>query len=155
MIRTGIKLLPENVRRSYCRTQRADRAGANHGVVVGAEGRTWRHAAVRVQLDIRRQIVRVVDAAAAGFIMFHRELGGRRVNLAEVVDASVGLRGGAGFHEVRNRDGRQKADDGHDDHDFNQRETACSFMYRFHALVPVIRSLSVGGVNPATSALMA
>jgi hypothetical protein len=42
--------------------------------------------------------------------------------LAQVVDAGVCLRGGASPNEVWNRNRRQKADNGHDDHDFYQGE---------------------------------
>jgi hypothetical protein len=43
-------------------------------------------------------------------------------NLALIVDARVCLRRITSAHEVRNRDRSEEADDGHDDHDFNQRE---------------------------------
>ena len=55
-----------------------------------------------------------------------------RINLAEVVDAGIGLGSGAGFDEVGNRDGRQEANDGHDDHDLNQRKAALAVV--FHCL---------------------
>ena len=45
------------------------------------------------------------------------------VNLAKVVDAGVHLGLGASLYEVGNGNGRQQADDGHDNHDFNQRES--------------------------------
>src|ERR1017187_57888 len=89
---------------------------------IAAARRTTRNGAHRIQLDIGREVGRPNDGVTAGPVRFQRELVGRRVNLAEVVDAGVGLRGGACFHEVRNRDGRQQADDGHDNHDFYQRE---------------------------------
>ena len=53
---------------------------------------------------------------------FQRPLLLRTINLAEVVDTSVRAGGFARFHEVRDRDRREEADDGHNDHDFNQRE---------------------------------
>ena len=41
------------------------------------------------------------------------------VNLAEIVNAGVLLSLCAGTYEVRDGDGGQKTDDGHDDHDFD------------------------------------
>ena len=90
---------------------------------IGAARRTRRHAVRGVQLDVGRQVGRIGDGITGLLALFQRELVGRRINLAEVVDAGIALRGGTGFHEVRNRNGRQEADDGHDDHDFHQGET--------------------------------
>ncbi len=58
------------------------------------------------------------------FAFFQRQLIRRGVNLAQVVDAGIHLRGGAGLHEVGNGDRCQQADNGHDNHDFHQCE-AC------------------------------
>ena len=104
------------------RAQRAGRVRADRRDGITAARRARGQTARRVQLDVGRQINGQRDAVTGLFALFQRELVGRRVNLAEVVDASIGLRGGTRFHEVRNRNGRQEADDGHDDHDFNQRE---------------------------------
>ena len=49
-------------------------------------------------------------------------LGG--IELAEVADASAGLRFLAGIDEVGNRDRGQQTDDGDNDHDFHQGESA-------------------------------
>src|SRR5437667_502103 len=54
------------------------------------------------------------------------------VNLPQIVDAGVHLRGGAGFDEVGDGDRSQKADDGHYDHDFHQREAALAGCADFH-----------------------
>ena len=54
------------------------------------------------------------------------------VNLAEVIDASILLRGGTGVHEVGNRDGGQQTNDGDDNHDFNQCETPFAGSVHFH-----------------------
>ena len=43
-------------------------------------------------------------------------------DLAQVGDAGLCLRGITSFHEVRDRDRSQQADNGHYDHDFHQRE---------------------------------
>jgi len=118
------RCLRENVGRSRSaeraaflrrRTQGADR--------VGAVRRAGRNAASRVQLDVGRQVRRKTEGVTGGLVLFERELVGGRINLAKVVDAGIGLGLGTSFHEVRNRNRRQQADDGHDDHDFYQRET--------------------------------
>ena len=44
----------------------------------------------------------------------------------------LGWAGGAGFHEVGNRDGGEEADDGHDDHDFNEGESGVTSVTDFH-----------------------
>ena len=107
------------------RDRAAERAGRNRAdgaVGIGAASRTARNAARRVHLDVGRQGRREADGRPGGQFGFQRILVGRRVNLAEVVDAGVGLRGGTSLHEVRNRDGGEEADDGHNDHDFDERE---------------------------------
>ena len=109
--------------------QRASRIVTNSGLCISAASWAAGNAGIRIQLDVRRQVVREADGVAGDFLVFQRPLVGRRVNLAEVVDASIGLRGGACFHEVRNRDGREEADDGHDDHDFNQREAGLADVF--------------------------
>ena len=59
----------------------------------------------------------------------------RRVNDAEIIDTGIGLRGLTGSYEVRNRDCRQQADDGHNDHDFHQRKAGFQFFIDcFHFL---------------------
>jgi len=57
-------------------------------------------------------------------------LGG--VNEAEVVDAGVLLRGGAGFDEVGDGDRGQQTDDGDDDHNLNKRETRLAIVFLLH-----------------------
>ena len=102
--------------------ERAGRRGADHSAGVGATSRAGRNFAGGVQLDIGRQVGAQSYGGPGCLASFESELIGRPVNLAEVVDAGVGLRGGTGFHEVRNRNCRQQADNGHDDHDFHQGE---------------------------------
>jgi hypothetical protein len=46
------------------------------------------------------------------------------VNDPEVIDTVIRLRGLARLAEVRNGDGRQKPNNGHDGHDFNQCKAA-------------------------------
>ena len=124
--------LRQDVRRGHRRTERAGRGRAHCGIGIRAAGRAAGNFACRVQPDVRRQVVGIADGRPGGEFRFQSELVGRRVNLAEVVDAGIGLGGGTGFHEVRNRDGGQEADDGDDDHDFNQREAGLTDV--FHCL---------------------
>ena len=121
--------------------ERALRAGflrhrAEHSHRVGATRRARRDRAGRVQLDVRGQVGRIAERVAGAFAFFQGELVGRRVNLAEVIDTGIQLGLRTGFHEVRDRDSRQEADDGHDDHDFNQRETRfADVLISFHLFV--------------------
>jgi hypothetical protein len=71
------------------------------------------------------------------------------INLTQVVDTSVHLGLGASLHEVGDRDCSEEADDGHHNHDFNQRETRFASVTNFHTL-----PFSVYGVNNATSGLI-
>ena len=64
----------------------------------------------------------LVNSGGRRLFRFKRPLFLRAVDLAKVVNAGVLLCGRARFHEVRNRDRSEEADDGHHDHDFNQRE---------------------------------
>ena len=82
-------------------------------------------------LEIRQQLLRGRHVGG-GLVFFQRPLLLGRVQLAEIVDAGIGLRGCAGFYEVGNRDRRQEADDGHNDHDFHQREAGLAEV--FHCL---------------------
>ena len=54
------------------------------------------------------------------------------INLAQIADAGIELGGIAGFNEVRNRDGRQQADNGDDNHDFHQRKPSFGRCYKLH-----------------------
>jgi len=46
----------------------------------------------------------------------------RAVDLTQVTDAGIHLGCAAGFHKVRDGNGREEADYGHDDHDLNECE---------------------------------
>ena len=130
--------------------ERTLRLGAHLVVAVSAAGRAGGQAARRIQLDIGRQVGREVDGIARLFASFEGKLVGRAVKLGQVVDAGAGLRPGAGAHKVGNGNRRQQADDGHDDHDFHQREPRpVGGFGRFHgSLVYYLR-----GVNQATNGL--
>jgi len=122
-------------------TQRASRSIAHSSESVNAASRTWRKAGGRVQLDVGRQVGVQSNCITGLFAFFQREFIRGGVNLAQVVDASIHLRGGAGFHEVGNGDRRQQADNGHDNHDFHQGETCLAegfsifhFPFSFHLM---------------------
>jgi len=69
------------------------------------------------------QDIRISRLSTATLPFFQGPLLLGRINLAQIVDARIGLRGLTGLHKVRNRNRRQQADDGHDNHDFHQGET--------------------------------
>ena len=100
---------------------------------VGSTQRTYWHrrsGTAQIRFNVSR-----LRRGRAGLALFQRPLLLGGVNDAEVVDARIGLRGLTSFHEVRNRDGRQEADDGHDDHDFHQRETRLAVgLGHFHCI---------------------
>ena len=122
--------------RSHRTAEGAGRSCANCIAGVSATRRTAGNAAGRVKPDVRRQIGAQDDGVTGLLAPFERKLVGRRVNLAEVVDAGIRLRGGASFYEVRNRDSRQEANDGHDNHDFHQRKARLADIFgRLHFTV--------------------
>jgi len=121
--------------------QRASRICANRAHSVSAAGRARRQTARGSQFDIRSN-VRSGNRRARDLAGFQSPLIHCGINLAEVVDASIRLGGCPRFHKVRNGDGRQEADDGHDDHDFHQGEagfTGGFYVCLFHTIF-----LSVG-----------
>ena len=115
------KLLLELVSRGE-RTQRAGRVRADSRQGISAVGRAAGDARAGVQLDVGRQIRGQGERRTGRLALFQSPLVGRRVNLAKVVDAGIRLRCRTRFHKVRNRNRCQQADDGHNDHDFYQRE---------------------------------
>ena len=66
--------------------------------------------------QVRADVVRAVLA------VFQRPLLDRTINEAEVVDAGIFASCFTSFDEVRDRNRGQETDDGHHDHDFNERE---------------------------------
>ena len=67
-----------------------------------------------------------------GLVVLQRPLLNGAINLPEVVDARIDLRGRAGLDEVGDGDRGQQANNGHDDHDFHQRETRFARGFEFH-----------------------
>ena len=95
-----------------------------HGLkIVYAPGGVTGNAAGRVQLDVGRDIIRIIDHVSEMFSFFERELLDCGFNLSQIVDAGGSLRFGAGMHEAGNSDCRQQANDGHNNQDFHQRES--------------------------------
>jgi hypothetical protein len=152
-LETQLKL--KRLREDVGRRGRGERAGHLGGVAdrergVSTTSRTRRNGAAGIQLDIGRQVGgQAGSRRTRAFAGFQGPFIFRGVNLAEVVDASIGLRGGARFHKVRNRDRGQQTDDGDDNHDFNQRETRFTeVLIRFHFSIFPVR-----GVNVTTDGL--
>jgi hypothetical protein len=87
--------------------------------VAPAQGfcRHYRSRSANIRLDVCDQ-----GGVGGKFTMFQGPLLFGLINDAEVIDTAIGLRRLTGTHVVGNPDGRQEADDGHDDHDLHQRE---------------------------------
>ena len=88
---------------------------AREGRVVTASRANDRALQITAHVGERRKGVR-------GLLGLQRPLLSGAVDLSQVIDASVHLRGGARPNEVRNRDRGQQTDDGDHDHDFHERE---------------------------------
>src|SRR5579862_3084227 len=99
--------------------------------------------------QIRRDVCRHRSGRRA-LARFQRPLLLGRINLAQVVDARVLLRGRTRLQEVGNRDRCQEADDGHHDHDFHQGETRFTGGFNFHTAFLSARY----GVNDAAGGLL-
>ena len=108
--------------------ERAGRLGIDLGFLVGtARGALGRASAAAIdgaraaaaEIDSQRGFNHVVRAVLA---VFQRPLLDRAVDQAEVVDAGIFASGFTSLDEVRDRDRGEETDDGHDDHDFNERE---------------------------------
>src|ERR1041385_7342085 len=91
----------------------------NRIVTVSAAGRISRRAAFNVSVDGS-----FIDSRALRLLAFKRPLFLGAVDLFQVLDAGVSLRGLARLDEIWNRNRRKQSDDRHDDHDFHQREPA-------------------------------
>ena len=115
---------------------------------IGAISRTGREIAVGIQFEIRLQNAQRVRIGG-GFIVFQGPGLGCAIDLAEIVNAGVYLRSLTGFYEIGNRDRSQKADDGHDDHNFHQCEPPLIRCSDFHTL----SLFCCGGVNTAKGGL--
>jgi len=133
----SINRLRQDVRRT---DDLAHRSGVNR--VDGVAGRERVRGVSRARIsdrggsgitaDIRSEI-RFRRRRDAGLLGFERPLLLGTINLTEVVDASIHLGGRARLHEVGNRDRSQEADDGHHDHDFNEREARVLVVTNLHS----------------------
>jgi hypothetical protein len=94
----------------HCRNRVAVREGC---AARGAD-----HSVFQVTADVGES-----NGRRGALLVLQRPLLNRAVDLAEVVDTGIHLRGRARFDEVRDGDCSQEADDGHHDHDFHQGET--------------------------------
>ena len=112
----------QSVGRSHRAGERASRRRTHGTAGVSATSRATRNAAGSVQLDVGREVGAQGDGVTGFFLVFQGELIRSGINLAEVVDARIGLGRGTSAHEVRNRDSCQEADDRDNDHDFYQGE---------------------------------
>ena len=66
---------------------------------------------------------RSINHGCAGTdLVLHTPLFFSSIDLVQVLDAGILLGGGTGFDEVGDRDRGEQADDGDNDHDFNQRK---------------------------------
>ena len=76
--------------------------------------------------------VRISHSSTGGSPALEREVRLGAFNLLEVGNASIGLGGRTGTHEVGNRNRSQEADDGHHDHDFNECEAGLTERIDLH-----------------------
>ena len=133
----------------------ADRGGREVADrVAGGKGgrgvqRAGRQGATAATTNVRLDVAGNRRSRGVGFVFQSPFLLGA-VDLAEVVDARVLLRGRAGMHEVRDRDSGEEADNCDDNHDFNQGETGFARGVAFHT----ITFSFLRGVNEATGGLL-
>src|SRR5262249_10765294 len=94
------------------------------------EGVTTSRARNRV-LQVRGHI-NFGDGRITRLLVFQRVLLDGAVDLAQVINASVLLRGRTSADEIRDGDRRQQTDDRNHDHNFNQREARLAGGSDFH-----------------------
>ena len=95
-----------------------------------ASSGTIEHArATTAEVLSQRGADHVVRAVLA---VFQRPLLDRTVDQAEVIDTSIFASRFASFDEVRDGDRSEEADDGHHDHDFNERKARLARGLNFH-----------------------
>ena len=128
------------------RVQAARRRDVNGGERITATRRALRQVAVRRGPQVWRD-VRRADIGAGRLLVFQRPLLNSAVKLTEIVNAGILLRCDACLDEVRNRDCGQKADDGHHNHDLDQREARPARTAEFHTLLPFLRTYGVNACN--------
>jgi len=90
---------------------------------ISTADRAARNRIISVQFEVGCQVRCQTGSRVARFFpLFQCPFGDCAINLMQIVDASVSLRGGARVHKTGNGNRRQDTDNGHNDHDFHQRE---------------------------------
>ena len=105
-------------------------AGRERGRRINRAGRQNAGATTEVGLQIAAR-----GGAARNLLVFQRPLLLGAVNQTQIVDAGVLLRGRARAHEVGNGDRGQQTDDGHHNHDFNERKARLAIYFSLHTYV--------------------
>lgn len=82
-------------------------------------------------LQVRGHVC-LTDRISGRLLVFQGVLLDRAIDLAQVIDARISLRSDARADEVGNRNRRQQANDGHDDHDLDQRKAGLPGGSIFH-----------------------
>ena len=113
-----------------------------------AESRTALRTDDRV-LQIRADVSES-DLRGRVFLVLERPLLDRAVDLPQIIDAGILLRGGAGADKVGDGDGSQQADNCDHDHDFHQRETRLAGSSNLHTVFVFL----LCGVNETTGGLI-
>ena len=108
------------------RIRRAERAGRGirdrSPFGVNAAGGTRRQLTAAAQPQVRLQIAQQIGCIGRK-LLIDREFLQRRLELPQVINTGVSLRGGAGLYEIRNSDRRQCADEGDYEHDLDECES--------------------------------
>ena len=104
----------------FHRPERAGRLQIDLAQVVGSFGGANGFAA---QIFFGTEKVGVNRLIGFAHVVVHGPGDLRVSHLFQVRDANAAAAGGAGFNEIGNGDSRQEADDGHNDHDFHERES--------------------------------
>lgn len=92
-----------------------------------------RRATGLASLDVAVHLI-LVNVAAVGLFEFQRPAFLRAVDLLQILDACILLRGSAGFDEVRYGNRGKQTNDRDHDHDFNQRKTATTIYIPTHTV---------------------
>ena len=90
----------QNVWRVDVGTERTSWRLANFSNGINTTGRTWRNLSVFIEFYKRRQVVRKVDWFTVCFAPFSCELIGGCINLAQIVNASVGRTPSVPINEI-------------------------------------------------------
>ena len=106
-----------------------------------------------VQAQVRLDVV-LRHRSPTPLASFDGELIDGGVNLAQIIDAGIGLRRGSGTGQVGNGDSRQQADDGYYDHDFHERKASqTALVMHFHE-EPFSKSIAKPADRPKTRGII-